>query len=455
MRNTKYTIDEIVKIAKLKNGELLSKTYINAHSKLRWKCNQGHIWQANLAGIVRGKWCPKCAIKKNASSKIKYDVDFCKRIAKAKKGKFLSKEYVNYNSKYEWECSKGHQFESAFSKVKLGTWCPICTGRGKNLATAKKIAKERGGVCLSSQFSGVKSKMEWKCKNNHTWEAIFDNVARGSWCPVCSSGKGEEFVRNILEQLFQKKFPKSRPEWLLSDKGIRMELDGFNESLKIAFEHQGLFHFKEIGYFGRNKHNLNKRIQLDELKKNICDQQKVKIIYIPEVGKLTKPNKVIDHIFAELKRLRIKPPITRSKFSPNINILYSNRNDKVFSIIKDYVKSKNGVLISKSYLGSQFKVKVQCKKGHIWEVTYHNLIKGRWCPVCNGNPIYDINDMKRIAKKNHGKCLSKKYINNQTHLMWECQYKHKWAATPSNVLRGTWCPTCNSGKKGKIITSSK
>ncbi len=48
------------RLAKLKGGKCLSKIYIDAHTKLTWKCKEGHIWDANPNNIKTGKWCPFC-----------------------------------------------------------------------------------------------------------------------------------------------------------------------------------------------------------------------------------------------------------------------------------------------------------------------------------------------------------------------------------------------------------
>jgi len=56
---------------------------------------------------------------------------------------------------------------------------------------------------------------------------------------------------------------------------------------------------------------------------------------------------------------------------------------------------------------------------------------------------YSIADMSIIAKKNSGKCLSEKYVNNKTKLKWECRLGHTWYAVPASVIRGSWCLDCH------------
>lgn len=39
---------------------------------------------------------------------------------------------------------------------------------------------------MSSNYNGVNSKLEWKCKYNHTWFAVPCSIKRGVWCPKCN-----------------------------------------------------------------------------------------------------------------------------------------------------------------------------------------------------------------------------------------------------------------------------
>ena len=58
--NKKLTIEEMKKIASARNGECLSEEYINAKTKLTWRCANGHSWQAVPDSVKHGTWCPDC-----------------------------------------------------------------------------------------------------------------------------------------------------------------------------------------------------------------------------------------------------------------------------------------------------------------------------------------------------------------------------------------------------------
>ena len=46
-RSRKHTIDDARLLAKERDGECLSKEYINTNSKLLWRCSKGHEWPAS------------------------------------------------------------------------------------------------------------------------------------------------------------------------------------------------------------------------------------------------------------------------------------------------------------------------------------------------------------------------------------------------------------------------
>lgn len=60
----------------------------------------------------------------------------------------------------------------------------------------------------------------------------------------------------------------------------------------------------------------------------------------------------------------------------------------------------------------------------------------------NKNAKLTIEEMQRIAYKQGGRCLSDSYMNNGTHLEWQCSEGHIWQARPRKVKQGTWCPSC-------------
>lgn len=50
----------------------------------------------------------------------------------------------------------------------------------------QQFAAEKAGKCLSNSYANVKTKLWWRCKDGHTWEAQPRKILEGSWCPQCA-----------------------------------------------------------------------------------------------------------------------------------------------------------------------------------------------------------------------------------------------------------------------------
>lgn len=57
----KYSIEDIVALARRKGGTCLSEEFTSSRLKLKFRCSKGHVWQARTDTLLyAGKWCPKC-----------------------------------------------------------------------------------------------------------------------------------------------------------------------------------------------------------------------------------------------------------------------------------------------------------------------------------------------------------------------------------------------------------
>lgn len=108
------------------------------------------------------------------------------------------------------------------------------------------------------------------------------------------SGNSERICTDIFEQLFGKPFPKARPSWLLNSRGKKMELDGYCEELKLAFEYQGVQHYSHNAFFHREGKDLEQRKLDDDLKARLCQEHGINLIVIPYILPLSE---VPEHVY--------------------------------------------------------------------------------------------------------------------------------------------------------------
>ena len=265
---------ECLKLATNKDGVCLSKYYIDANTVMEWKCNKdGYIWSTSFNSLRNGStWCPKC------SGKARHTIEECNELAKQNNGKCLSTEYKNNEDYLQWECEYNHQWSTSYGHIYQGRWCPVCSGRQRKiLEDAKKVAEKKEGECLSTEYINARTPMMWRCINNHMWYATYDNVSRVSWCPECNEANGELETRKIFEKLTGKIFLKTKGIFI----NKKLELDGYNDEIKIAFEHQGIQHYQYMPFFHRNgESDFHKQQERDQLKRDECLKLGIRLIEV-------------------------------------------------------------------------------------------------------------------------------------------------------------------------------
>jgi hypothetical protein len=96
--------------------------------------------------------------------------------------------------------------------------------------------------------------------------------------------KGEVECRRVLQKLFNKPFPNIRPDFLrnpVTGGNFNMELDCYNNTLKLAVEYNGVQHYKYVPYFHKNKEAFRNQCYRDELKRRMCNDNDVNLIEVP------------------------------------------------------------------------------------------------------------------------------------------------------------------------------
>ena len=96
-------------LAVSRGGRCLSERYVNAWSKLRWRCADGHEWESAPANVKSGSWCHKCG-RIVTSKKLRLSLKHLHSAAKRRGGMCLSEKYERADTKYLWRCAKNHEW---------------------------------------------------------------------------------------------------------------------------------------------------------------------------------------------------------------------------------------------------------------------------------------------------------------------------------------------------------
>jgi hypothetical protein len=296
----RLTIIECNEIAELKGGECLSEEYKSCKIKLKWKCSNNHIFEACIDSIkYKNTWCKIC-------SGYIQNIEECQEYARSKGGKCLTKIYKDSKTIMEWQCKDGFKWKTSYNSMKNQShWCPHCVGQARlTLKECQDLAITKGGRCLSDKYINMKTKMNWECAKGHTWDTTMDCIkSKDSWCPYCTIFKSEEKCREFIEEIMSDKFPKCRPNFL-KHKTKNLELDGFCKRQRTGFEYHGCQHYVYIPHFHRNGiQDFETQKQRDVLKLKLCKKNKVDLIIIPHTYCYTNPGELYNFIYEEIFKL--------------------------------------------------------------------------------------------------------------------------------------------------------
>jgi hypothetical protein len=211
------SIEDMRKLAQIKNGDCLSDRYYNSSVKLEWICKNKHRWKAIPNSIQQGCWCPYCA------GHMQLTLENAKQIALSRHGQCLSTKYKNNQLPLLWCCKEGHIWQASLSNVKSGTWCPFC----------------------------YRFKREQLCR---------EIVAKYLGSP--SENRRPDFL----------KIPEH-------PKGLELDIPYYEYG--FAIEVQGEQHEKYIEFFHRgDPNNFIKQQARDQLKKELCEENWIALRYV-------------------------------------------------------------------------------------------------------------------------------------------------------------------------------
>lgn len=104
--------------------------------------------------------------------------------------KYVSGEYINFKSKFEFECSYGHKFVRSYRDIVYynKSKCPICNSRHFDTNYVREVL-QKDGYKLLSEYKNANSTILVECPNKHKSKMYYSNYSSGHRCRVCSDSK--------------------------------------------------------------------------------------------------------------------------------------------------------------------------------------------------------------------------------------------------------------------------
>ncbi len=278
----RINIDIIRQILDKEGYKLLSKEYVDAHSKLKFICPRGHEHKISWSAWNQGQRCFYCRNDNNRVS-----IDDIRTMFLEEGYTFIEDSFCN--EKFKYICPNGHGGQITLGNWKSGNRCPHCYGNAKLKFSFVKNQIEQEGykvITIEDDYDNNRTKLHLKCENGHDYFASwFDWNTNKVRCYKCkekgTSIQEQELIDNIKTLDLN---IEVHDRYLISPK----EIDILIPSKKIAIEYCGLYWHSELMGKGRNYH-------IDKLE--MCKEKGYNLITVFEDEFVNKK----DILFSRLK----------------------------------------------------------------------------------------------------------------------------------------------------------
>lgn len=191
----KFTYEEIKDKFKERDYELISKTYINCETQLKYICNKHRekgIQDIDFAHFQRGQGCRFCGQEGKRSGREKPLDEYCaKELTESKGMEFVKITRENSVLYIYYICPRHRKYGIqkttllAMRRMKVG--CTYCIGRHKTTEDFKKEMFEiNPNILIKGEYVSRKTPIECECLiDGTTWFPTPNNLLEGEGCPEC------------------------------------------------------------------------------------------------------------------------------------------------------------------------------------------------------------------------------------------------------------------------------
>ncbi len=464
------TIGGLREVAQSRGGECLSRKYLGMFVKHRWRCSEGHEWEAIADAVRRGSWCPTCSQRSQAHS-----IEYVRAFAAAQGWKCLSDRYETNQTKLEWECARGHRWEATFNYVQSHTYCPECMEqdhRAAGLAECQAVAASRGGRCLSTEFRGTRFFLQWECSRGHRWSARVAQVKSGSWCPTCNNVRRRLSLDEMRARVVARGGACLSKEYVTNHVKLRWrcraghEWDAAPSSIKAgtwcprcAVRERRTYTIADMQRLAASKGGeclseayASNQAPLEwrcgEGHRWTASFRNVKRgFWCPECNALGK---------SALRESDPPAPL------PPRTCVRRRSKEQLVADVHRIVQERGGELLSSQVASRDSVLRLRCSLGHVWQARVSSILSGHWCHACGRHSmeaafrrrfgLVELDDADEVALwadtqglvfVSAGKpCLGRTDF-------FRCPQAHLWEVSRPYSPLGSWCPAC--GARGEAL----
>jgi len=401
------------------------------NSRVQIQClTHGLTWVSTVGEAYRkAKYCKQCKPNKT-----------WEEIAQDKEYSVIELGDVNATFK----CPNGHEWTTKKHNIAF-TSCKICSGKKIPIDTIIEKIISRGFEFLNiDEITSTRCVGSYKCPKGHEWKCYVHNVySEKSGCPHCSTTSGERRCRFILETIFCKPFTKTRS---VVDDGL--ELDMYNEELRIACEYNGIHHYKEDAKFFHKYGGFEGQQERDQKKSSFCEINDIRLIVVPYT--LYSFQETVKYILDLLEvDVEIDWKSKEIEFNSSVdnNILTSAAMQSEWDTV---AAAKGGQYVTCHTNGKRAVHKFICANGHEFSLQASDVRRGRWCWDCSGRKPLSI-DVISDKLASIGMETSSEFVKSSDTLALKCNYCESvytniWDNIKQRELKNGCCRECKASK---------
>lgn len=461
MVDKKNIFKQLKTIAEKNNGLLLTDKWHGYNFHYEFKDSDGNKFylKANYLQWPQNTFVfSKKQQLKNMSDKEKYN--FLLDISKKNNAVYIGKKETKSGLFDEFKV-EGVLTKNTIEKLFINGWqendfIPNIYEKQKKdralLESLEKIAISRGGKLLSKKWLGSEALYEFETSLGEKFITSAGSIKQGCWNKT--GLVSEPCCRQAMEYIFTNTFHSTKRVLTakLLNRKMPLELDGYNDELKIAFEYQG-----HPSHWKPSDKGYAKKQITDALKIEYCKKIGVALIIIPALpthNKKWDSKVVFNHVYDSILKYYNENDYVIPELNTDIELFNIDltQNDHAFKMLKKLeriAEQNKAKLISNKWLGNDTKYDFLIEEHRIISILASNLNHKGWPKDINyylRDSDFYLSDMRRIAKQNNGELLSTiwtgsdsfydfKFYDGQMFKMKYSLVKYFWPQDPDRYLK--------------------
>jgi hypothetical protein len=249
--------------------------------------------------------------------------------------------------------------------------------RAHRLEDLKRIAANHGGACLSERYISNKTKLRWRCAENHEWEAIPTAIASGHWCMICGNERQGRAKAHSIEMMHE--IAASRGGECLSsfyrNNYTRLrwrcakahEWDAVPGSIAGSGKRKGSWCQFCVG-------KLPKQLAFEKLKE-LANARGGELLSMSYQNAITP----LPWRCAKRHEWEAKPDcVKHGTWCPVCGGSYPLN----LAMMQEHARKQGGECLSISYVNTHTHLEWKCDEEHRWIAKPSHVLQGHWCPIC-------------------------------------------------------------------------